>query len=88
MRTVHELAVKWKTFCLFHASLGFALTVPAKVCEDNEAVVSTFETRRITLRLRHIVAPLHCTNDKHSKGAFDILAAPSRMQIHSVSVKA
>ena len=58
MKTLFKSVVRLKTHRLLLTSLGFVPTTPTKVYEDNEAVVTSVNSYRITPRLRHIDTPL------------------------------
>lgn len=87
MRVLFKSVVRVKTFRLFLISLGCPPTSPTRVYEDNEAVVTSVNSHRITPRLRHIDIPLCYMHNEQSKGVFEVFQVGTRIQMANMGTK-
>ena len=87
MKTLFKSVVRLKTCRLLLTSLEFVATSPTKVYEDNEAVVTSVNSHRITPRLRHIDIPLCCMHNEQAKGVFEVVQIGTRIQMANMGTK-
>ena len=87
IKTLSKSVVPLKTCRLLLTSIGFVATSPTKVYEDNEAVVTSVNSHRITPRLRHIDTPLCYIHEEQAKGIFEVIQVGTRIQIANMGTK-
>ena len=67
--------------------MGFTPTRPTKSYEDNEAVTNSITSNIIILLLRRIDVPLYYMNNENTKGPFDVIKNPSRIELAKTGAK-
>ena len=88
MWILHKSIVRLKTFRLLLTSIRFTAISPTIVYKDNEAIATSVNSHRITPQLRHINILLCYMHNEQTKGLFEVIQTPMRIQIANMDTKA
>ena len=87
LKLLCKSVLRCKQFRQFLLSIRFISGKSTKVYEDNEAIVNTVTSQRITLCLRYADIPICFLHNEHAKGFFSLLHKPQYIQIANVGTK-
>lgn len=85
LRISYKAIIRVKQYRLLLTSLG--VPTSAKCYEDNESVVHTMTSHRITPRLRHVDIPTCFLHHEHGNKTFEVKQIPSRIQFANMGKK-
>ena len=87
LRVLHEAIIRAKQCRLLLTSLGFPVSAPTKVYDDDESDVHAIKTRRITPRLRHVNVLICFLHHEHGNGVYEAKQTPSKMHFANLGTK-